>query len=141
MGDGEIPMPDGKPYACESMTAFIRVDEVLKGELGNGTIQVDYFQNPDSDGGPQTNGLTEGTYLMFFLKPDGEKFAFAAPDQSSMPMSCSRSAPPGSSDGDVYTQVLWHLGEGLFDEQASSQDRTRTIFVIDCERSPLCRNV
>jgi hypothetical protein len=137
VGDGEIPMPDGKPYACESMTAFIRVDEVLKGELGNGTIQVDYFQNPDSDGGPQTNGLTEGTYLMFFLNPDGEKFAFAAPDQSSMPMSRSRSALPDSSEADVYTQVLWHLGEGLFDEQASSQDRTRTIFVIDCERSPI----
>ena len=137
VGDGEIPMPDGKPYACESMTAFIRVDEVLKGELASGTIQVNYLQNHSWDSGPLTNGLAQGTYLMFFLKPDGETFAFVAPDQSSMPMSRSRSAPLDSSDGDVYTQVLWHLGEGLFDEQASSKDRTGTIFVIDNERSPI----
>lgn len=135
VGDAEILMPDGKRYACESMTAFVRVDEVLKGDLANGTIQVDYLHNPDWDGGPQTNGLAEGTYLMFFLNPDGETFALAAPEQSSMPMSRSRSALPDSSEEDVYTQVLWHLGLGLFDEQAPSQDKTATIFVIDHERS------
>ena len=32
--------------------------------------------------------------------------------------------------------MLWHLDKGLFDEQASSQDRIRTIFVIDCDKSP-----
>jgi hypothetical protein len=141
VGDAEILMPDGKRYACESMTAFVRVDEVLKGDLANGTIQVDYLHNPDWDGGPQTNGLAEGTYLMFFLKPEDETLAFAAPEQSSMPMSRSRSALPDSSEGDVYTQVLWHLGLGLFDEQASSQDKTATIFVIDHERSPVVRNI
>jgi hypothetical protein len=137
VGNGEIPMPDGKPYACESMTAFIRVDEVLKGEIANSTIQVGYLQNSNWEGGPLTNVLREGTYLMFFLKTDGEKFAFTAPEQSSMPMSHSRSALSHSSDRDVYTQVLLHLGEGLFDEQASSQERTRTIFVIDFEQSPI----
>jgi hypothetical protein len=115
VGNGEIPMPDGKPYACESMTAFIRVDEVLKGEIANSTIQVGYLQNSNWEGGPLTNVLREGTYLMFFLKTDGEKFAFTAPEQSSMPMSHSRSALSHSSDRDVYTQVLLHLGEGLFD--------------------------
>lgn len=136
VGNGEIPMPDGKPYACESMTAFIRVDEVLKGEMTNSTIQVDYLQNTDWESGPLTNALREGTYLMFFLKTAGEKFAFAAPEQSSMPMSRSRSALSDSAEGDVYTKVLRHLGEGLFDAQASLQERTRTIFVIDFEQSP-----
>jgi hypothetical protein len=136
VGSGEIPMPDGKSWTGERMTAFIRVDEVLKGEPANRTIQVDYLQNRNWEGGPLTNLLTDGTYLMFFLKKDGEKFAFAAPEQSSIPMSRLRRASSGSSDGDVYTQVLRHLGEGLFDEQASSQDRTQTIFLIDFEQSP-----
>ena len=74
---------------------------------------------------------------MFFLKEtDGNKFAFTAPEQSSMPMSRSRSPLSDSSDGDVYIKVLRHLGEGLFDEQASSQEKTGTIFVIDSEQSP-----
>ncbi len=141
VGDGEIPMPDGKPYACASMTAFIRVDEVLKGEPANGTIEVDYLQNPDWAAGPVTNGLTEGTYLMFFLKPHADRFAFAASDQSSMPMSRSHSALSNRSDEDIYTLVLRHLGEGLFDEQASSQDRTRTIFMIDSEQAPLVQKI
>jgi hypothetical protein len=137
VGNGAVPMPDGKPYTCASMSAFIRVDEVLKGKMAYSTIEVDYLQNSDWESGPLTNVLREGTYLMFFLKEtDGKKFAFAAPEQSSMPMSRSRGALSGSSDGDLYTKVLRYLGEGLFDEQASSQDRTRTIFVIDSEQSP-----
>jgi hypothetical protein len=132
IGNREVPMPDGKPYTCASMTAFIRVDEVLKGEPANSTIQVDYLQNSNWESGPLMNVLREGTYLLFFLKEtEAKKFAFAAPEQSSMPMSRSRIALSDSSDGDVYDKVLRHLGEGLFDEQASSQDRTRTIFVID----------
>jgi hypothetical protein len=136
VGDGEVAMPDGKPYTCSSMTAFIRVDEVLKGELSTSPIQVDYLQNSNWESGPQTNVLREGTYLMFFLKTDGKKFTFTASDQSSMPMSRSRSALSGSSDGDVYSKVLQHLGNGLFDEHASSQEKTQTIFVIDSEQSP-----
>jgi hypothetical protein len=137
VGNAEVPTPDGTPYTCSSMTASIRVDEVLKGELANSTIQVDYLQNSNWESGPLTNVLREGTYLMFFLKEtDSKKFAFAAPDQSSMPMSRSRRALSDSSDRDVYATVLQHLAEGLFDEQASSQDRTRTILVIDSERSP-----
>ena len=120
MGDGETPTPDGKPYACANMAAFIRVDEVLKGEPANRSIEVHYLYNPDWDAGPLTNRLAEGTYRMFFLRPDGEKFVFAAPNQSSMPMSRSHSAQSDSSDRDVYTQVLQHLGEGLFDEQTST---------------------
>ena len=30
IGNRDVSMPDGKPYTCASMTAFIRVDEVLK---------------------------------------------------------------------------------------------------------------
>ena len=141
VGTGKILMPDGTPYVCESMTAFIRVDEVLKGESANGTIQVDYLHNPAWEGGPLTNGLATGAYLMFFLNPDGDRFAFTAPDQSSIPMSRSRSALSNNSAGDVYTQVLRHLAEGLFDEQALSQDRVRSIFVIDNERSPLVTEI
>ena len=135
IGNEEIPMSDGKPYVCATMTALIRVDETLKGEPANGTIQVDYPQNASWESGPLTNVLREGTYLMFFLKPDGEKFAFTEPQQSAMPMSRSHSAASDSSGGDVYTQVLQHLGQGLFDEQASSQDKTQTIMVIDFEQS------
>jgi hypothetical protein len=141
VGNGEIPMSDGKAYACASMAAFIRVDEVLKGEPANGTIEVDYLQNSDWEAGPLTNGLTEETYLMFFLKPDRDKFAFVASDQSSMPMSRSRTVISGNSDEDIYNRVLRHLGEGLFDEQASSQDRIRTIFVIDSEQSPIVQKM
>jgi hypothetical protein len=137
VGPGKILMPDGTPYACESMTAFIQVDEVLKGESASGTIQVDYLHNPDWEGGPLTNELATRAYLMFFLKPDGDRFAFTAPDQSSIPMSRSRSALSDNSAEDVYAQVLRHLAEGLFDEQALSRDRVRSIFVIDTERSPL----
>ncbi len=136
VGNEEIPMPDGKPYVCASMTAFIRVDETLKGGPANGTIEVDYPQNANWESGPLTNVLREGTYLMFFLKPDGEKFAFADPQQSAMPMSRSHSAASDSSDADLYTQVLRHLGEGLFDEQASSEDRRTSIFEIDFEQVP-----
>ena len=136
IGNRDVSMPDGKPYTCASMTAFIRVDEVLKGETASSTIQVEYLQNSNWESGPLTNVLREGTYLMFFLKEtDGKKFAFTAPEQSSMPMSSSRSALSDSLDGDVYAKVLRHLGEGLFDEQGPSQDRTRTIFVIDSEQS------
>lgn len=137
VGTGKILMPDGTPCVCESMSAFIQVDEVLKGESASGTIQVDYLHNPNWEGGPLTNGLATGAYLMFFLKPDGDRFAFTAPDQSSIPMSRSRSALSDNSAGDVYAQVLRHLAEGLFDEQALSQDRVRSIFVIDTEQSPL----
>jgi hypothetical protein len=137
VGTGKILMPDGTPYVCESMTTFIRVDEVLRGESENRVIQVNYLHNPNWEGGPLTNGLATGEYLMFFLKPDGDRFAFTAPDQSSIPMSRSRSALSDNLAGDVYTQVLRHLAEGLFDEQALSQDRVLSIFAIDTERSPL----
>ena len=59
VGAGEIPMPDRKPYVCENLTAFIRVDEVLKGESANGTIHVNYLHNPNWEEGPLTNGLAE----------------------------------------------------------------------------------
>ncbi len=100
-------------------------------------IQVDYLHNPNWEGGPLTNGLATGAYLMFFLKPDGDRFAFTAPDQSSIPMSRSRTALSDNSEGDLYTRVLRHLAEGLFDEQALSQDRIRSIFLIDTEQSPV----
>jgi hypothetical protein len=132
----DVPMPDGKPYSCARTTAFIRVDEVLKGELAIGTIEVRYLQNSNWESGPLTNVLREGTYLMFFLKQtDGKQFAFTSPEQSSMPMSRARSSLSASSDSDLYTKVLRHLGQGLFDEHGSSQDRIRTIFVIDSEQS------
>ena len=137
VGSGETRMSDGTPYVCENVIAFIRVDEVLKGEPGNSTIQVEYLHNPNWEGGPLTNGIAEGEYLMFFLKPDGDRFAFAASDQSSIPMSRSRSELMNDQDGDVYARVLRHLAEGLFDEQASSQDRIHAIFEIDWERSPI----
>src|SRR5215472_11353517 len=118
VGSGEIRMSDGTPFVCENVISFVRVDEVLKGEYANGTIQVEYLHNPNWELGPLTNGLAEGAYLMFFLKPDGDRFAFAASDQSSIPMSRSRSDLSNDPDGDVYSQVLRHLGEELFDEQA-----------------------
>jgi len=138
VGHGEVPMPDGTPYTCARMNAFIQVDEVVKGGMAVSTIQVDYLQNSSWESGPLTNVLREGTYLMFFLKgADGDKFVFAAPEQSSMPMSRFRRGLSDTSDGEIYTKVLQQLGESLFDEQGSSQDRTRTIFVIDSEQSPV----
>src|SRR5215831_9313916 len=83
VGNREVPMPDGKPYPCESMIASVRVDEILKGQIANSRIQVDYLQNSNWESGPLTNVLREGTYLMFFLKEtDGKKLAFTAPEQS-----------------------------------------------------------
>jgi hypothetical protein len=136
VGVGEIPMPNGKPFECERLVAFIRVDEVLKGEVASGIIEVDYLQNSTWDG-PLTNSLAEGTFRMFFLNLDRDKFAFTAPQQSSMPMSRSVNALPGNSDGDVYTRVLSHLAQGLFAEADSSQDRIQSMFVIDHEPSPM----
>jgi hypothetical protein len=136
VGSGEIRTPDGKTYACPRMAASVRVDEVLKGELTNGPIQVEYLQNLDWNAGPLTNELTEGRYLLFFLNPDGVKYAFATADQSSLPMSRSRSRLSDSSNGDVYTHVLWHVAEPLFDQQDSSMDSSRAIFVIGHEGSP-----
>src|SRR5258707_14978100 len=79
VGVGDLATSDGRHYAVNTMVATIRIDEVLKGDVANNILRVDYLENPDWERGPLTNALTEKTYRMLFLKADADGFDFAAP--------------------------------------------------------------
>jgi hypothetical protein len=134
---GENSTPAGETYSLDRMTALVSVEDVLKGDISDKTIEVDYPQNGNSENGPPTNSLVEGAWRMYFLKANGDRFAFVASDQSSMPMSHSQNALAKTPAGDLYSRVLQRLAEGLLAENGTSQERIQSIFVIDSEPSPI----
>ncbi len=136
VGVGDLATSDGRHYTVNRMVATVRIDEVLKGDITSNIIRVEYLQNPDWQSGPVTNGLTEKTYRMLFLKADADRFSFAPPEQGSMPMSRNRNALPQPAGPDVYTQVLQHLAESLFSMEDTSQEHVQAIFVLTHESSP-----
>jgi hypothetical protein len=136
VGVGDLSSSDGRHFAVNRMVATVRIDEVLKGSIASNIIRVEYLENPDWEGGPLTNQLTEKTYRMLFLKADADRFGFAAPEQSSMPMSRNRNALPQPAGPDIYTQVLQHLAESLFSMEDNSQEHVQAIFVLTNESSP-----
>ena len=137
LGSEEITSPAGQTYRLEHITAFIGVEEVLKGDISGKTIQVDYQQNSNWEPGPLTNSLDEGARRMFFLKDNGDRFVFVASDQSSMPISHSQTALSKAPADDLYSLVIQRLAEGLFAAGDKSQERIQSIFVIDNEFTPL----
>jgi HEAT repeats len=137
VGVGDLATSDGRHYAMNRMIATVRIDEVLKGDIASNIIRVEYLENPDWERGPLTNALAEKTYRVLFLTAEADRFGFAAPEQSSMPMSRNRNALPQELGADVYTQVLQHLAESLFSMEDTSQERVQAIFVLTNESSPL----
>ncbi len=126
---------NGTAWPLSSMAADVRVIETLKGNAAPKVLRLEFVENDDPVGnGPQTASAFVG-YQMLFLKLANETYRFANAAFGSVPLirHCTANGPEAPG---VYGRIVGRIGCAFFSNEATPQERTNSLIVLENEDSP-----
>jgi hypothetical protein len=144
---GTVTFTDSQhnPLEGKRMSALLRLEETLKGEVSGNSIEVEYDFNRDwpMNGGPITSGFTPGSMMIVFLQCVAQKCSVTDPQTAGFPVAKKTVPVPEPPETSAYYLVLQRIAAGLFGDRSTQSGNERSanlvpreLFVLDTEHVP-----